>query len=471
MNNIKGLQGALWGGAALMAMTSGVQADELAALKGQLESLQSRVDSIEQAPAQGSQGPIGGTLLTFERGSRMAFVAPYAARDRGNANDDGGFTIAITPSADMPAPVAEIALYGYVKGDVIYDLDGNFNKFSFSMPGQDLRGEDDDGFVFLHANQSRFGIKSKVDTAVGQIRSRIEMDFYCASESSDFGPGFQGFGQTFCTRLRHAFGEWDLTPNWTLLAGQTDQTAMLSIVGVTTVDNYGDAGVNGGTRRAQMRLTYHDGPLSWAVSMERPEETSDTLIPDFGTYVQYDLAGGHQFIIAGQISDLGKEGRRDDERRLGWVVGGGANINLADIAMLTAGAQYTQGLTDRWLNQLDTGRRVCDINGEDCALMRGYGVTVGLTFNVNEITSINLEGGYAENLNADEGVIPLAESVWTVHGNLLWQPVKQVRLGWEVMWGKEDFHEVNNRCVIVGDGGDDCAVDSLRFQMGTWFYF
>jgi hypothetical protein len=30
---------------------------------------------------------------------------------------------------------------------------------------------------------------------------------------------------------------------------------------------------------------------------------------------------------------------------------------------------------------------------------------------------------------------------------------------------------VNNRCVIVGDGGDDCAVDSLRFQMGTWFYF
>ncbi len=68
-----------------------------------------------------------------------------------------------------------------------------------------------------------------------------------------------------------------------------------------------------------------------------------TRNPGFGTYVQYDLAGGHQFIIAGQISDLGKEGRRDDERRLGWVVGGGANINLADIAMLTAGAQSPRG--------------------------------------------------------------------------------------------------------------------------------
>ncbi len=469
MNNIKGLRRALLGGAALMAMTSGVQADELAALKSQLESLQSRVDSLAQ-PAPRSQAPAGASLVTFERGSRMDFVAPHAARDRGNANDDAGFTIAITPSADLPAPVAEIALYGYVKGDVIYDLDGNHNKFSFSMPGQDLTGADDDGFVFLHANQSRFGIKSKVDPSIGQIRSRIEMDFYCASESADLGPGFQGFGQTFCTRLRHAFGEWDLTPNWTLLVGQTDQTAMLSIVGVTTVDNYGDAGVNGGTRRAQMRLTYHDGPLSWAVSMERPEEVSDTLIPDFGSYVQYDLAGGHQFIIAGQISDLGEDGNRDNDRRLGWVIGGGANINLADIATLTAGAQYTQGLTDRWLNQLDTERRVCDINDEDCALMRGYGVTAGLIFNVNETASINVEGGYAENLNADEGVSPLADNVWTVHGNLLWQPVKQMRLGWEVMWGREDFRKVNNRCVMVG-AGDDCAEDSLRFQMGSWFYF
>ena len=65
----------------------------------------------------------------------------------------------------MPAPVAEIVVYGYVKGDVIYDLDGNYNKFSFSMPGQDRFDEDDDDFVFLHANQSRFGIKTKVDTA------------------------------------------------------------------------------------------------------------------------------------------------------------------------------------------------------------------------------------------------------------------------------------------------------------------
>jgi opacity protein-like surface antigen len=469
MNNIKGLRRALLGGAALIAMIPGVRADELAALKGQIEALQSRVDKFAQAPAPGVQAPAGTKVVSFERGSRMDFVAPGMARDRGNADDDAGFTIAITPSADLPAPVAEIALYGYVKGDVIYDLDGNANKFSFSMPGQDLSNGDDDEFVFLHAAQSRFGIKSKVDSAVGQIRTRIEMDFEqgdCREEDAT----------DFCPRMRHVYGEWDMTPNWTLLVGQTDQAAMLSIIGVTTVDFYGDAGINGGARHSQLRLTYHDGPLSWAVSMERPEEASNTLIPDFASFIQYDVAGGHQLIIAGQISDLGKERSGDGERRLGWVIGGGANVNLADIATLTAGAQYTRGLTERWLNQLDTARRACELDPvtfelEQCELIEGFGVTVGMTFNVNESTSINVEGGYAENLNADEGFIPLADHVWTVHGNLLWQPVKQMRMGWEVMWGKEGFPKENGRCVMPGKGGDDCTNDALRFQMGTWFFF
>src|SRR5262245_57283790 len=163
----------------------------------------------------------------------MDFVKQDPVRDRVNQNDDAGFTIAITPTADMPAPVAEIVVYGYVKGDVIYDVTGNGNKFSFSMPGSDRFDDEDDEFVFLHANQSRFGIKSKVDTAVGQIRSRIEMDFFAASESEEFGAAFLGLGQQNTIRLRQAYGEWDMTPNWTFLAGQTDQLETLSIIGVT----------------------------------------------------------------------------------------------------------------------------------------------------------------------------------------------------------------------------------------------
>src|SRR5262245_57858902 len=196
MTNTRWLRRALLGGVALtVAGTSGARADELSDLKAQLESLQSRVNTLEQQPVQqASNLPEGASFVTFERGSRMDFVKQDPVRDRVNQNDDAGFTIAVTPSADMPAPVAEIVVYGYVKGDVIYDFEGNTNHFSFSMPTADRFNEEDDQFVFLHANQSRFGIKSKVDTAVGQIRSRIEMDFFCAAESTDFGAAFEGLG-------------------------------------------------------------------------------------------------------------------------------------------------------------------------------------------------------------------------------------------------------------------------------------
>jgi hypothetical protein len=58
------LRKALLGGAALAVMTTGAQADELTALKAQLEALQNRVDTMEAAPANLE----GKSLLTFERG-------------------------------------------------------------------------------------------------------------------------------------------------------------------------------------------------------------------------------------------------------------------------------------------------------------------------------------------------------------------------------------------------------------------
>jgi sensor domain CHASE-containing protein len=36
---------------------------------------------------------------------------------------------------------------------------------------------DGDDHISLTAQQSRFGIKSKIDTAIGQIRTQIEADF------------------------------------------------------------------------------------------------------------------------------------------------------------------------------------------------------------------------------------------------------------------------------------------------------
>src|SRR6185436_18146606 len=89
MTNTKWLRRVLLGGVALtVAGTAGARADELSDLKAQLEALQSRVNTMEQQPAQASNLPPGASFVTFERGSRMDFVAQDRASDRVNQNDD-----------------------------------------------------------------------------------------------------------------------------------------------------------------------------------------------------------------------------------------------------------------------------------------------------------------------------------------------------------------------------------------------
>ena len=131
----------------------------------------------------------------------------------------------------------------------------------------------------------------------------------------------------------------------------------------------------------------------------------------------------------------------------------------------------------------------------DDSLQKAWGVTAGLTFNVNDTTSINIEGGYAQNVDADDNALLLVDNVATVHGNILWQPVKQMRLGWEVMWGRENFvddkvriddddvavasrnggHDDDKFCFrVFEDAGDrNCqdGSDALRIQFGAWFFF
>jgi hypothetical protein len=182
------------------------------------------------------------------------------------------------------------------------------------------------------------------------------------------------------------------------------------------------------------------------------------------------------------------------------VVGAGVNINLADIATFTAGGQYTEGLGTRWMNQLSSARVVCqnddfavdgtvlDIECDD--LQRAFGVLAGLTFNVTDTTTINVEGGYAQNIDAEDNDLLAVDNVYTVHANILWQPVKQMRLGWEVMWGRNEFvdpikidddkvHGLEDDlkiCRVLNDDDEengDCpdSSDALRFQFGAWFFF
>ena len=471
MTNTKWLRRALLGSVALGVMASGAQASELDELKAQLEALQGRVNQLEQQPAQMAL-PEGTSLLSISRGQAdLPNYGTQAARDAHNFPTDAGFTIAVTPTADLPAPIAEVVVYGFVKGDVIYDFDKDLGD-TFYVGGLWSSTGDNDSHIRLHAFQSRFGIRSRTDTAIGQIRTQIEGDFFGSP-----------FGDTGEFRLRHAYGEWDITPNWTFLAGQTWRTAVLLPIGVSTVDFSSSAGPNGFPRAAQVRLTYHSGPISWAVAIEAPTNTSTAKWPDLSSYLQFDAPGGHTFIVTGTVADARDTNFDfigDDE--VGWAVQAGANINLADIATLTVGGLYGEGGSEcAYLAQEVSGCDLFNSNKfflDDFISERGWGVLAGLSFGITDTTTFNVQYGITRLENdLDFFFSPDHVTVQTVHANILWRPVQQMQLGWEVMWGQYNFNDG-----LFFDGANFCGEDfdercpdnkddAIRAQFGAWFFF
>ena len=437
---------ALMGSAALGVLATAARADELTDLKAQLEALQSRVNTLEAAPAP--QAPAGGSNLVFKRGQgTMGDWGNEARRESaGFTPADRGFTVAITPSADLPAPVAEVTVYGYVKGDVMYtnrDVPSGTAERSFNphlLAGRPKNGEFD-----IQANQTRFGIRAKVDTAIGQIRARIEGDF----EGSPYGT-------TTNFRQRHTYGEWDITDNWTILIGQSWHIASLLPIGVSTVDFNG--GVVTYSRSPLVRLTYHSGPLTWAVGIGDPQSDHGDY-PNFGTYIQYDAAGGHQLVFAAEVSDI--DPLDAPKSGTSWVIAAGANINLGDIATLTTGANIGRGVTAR--RYIVEGFSSFDAAGNPTEV---WSAMAGVQFSVSETTTVNFQIGYADQHEsftssacaaAVQSAICVTD-VTSLHANILWRPVKQMRLGWEIAWGHNDYYAAASQSVIRG-------------QFGAWFFF
>jgi hypothetical protein len=452
------LSAALLATAAASMLSTAASADELTALKAQLDALQSRVNTMEAAPAI----PGNTSLMSYQRGfggNGFSKAERLLPQDAVSVNEDAGYTIAITPTADMPAPVAEITVYGYIGTHLHYAFDarhGDGNSFSVSTLAN--TGGD---HISLTAKQSRFGIRSKIDTAVGQIRTHISMDFNNNSNSGSIRP-----------RLRHAVGYWDMTPNWTFSAGQDGFTAALP-VGVATVDFNGP--LLSSSRAAQFRLTYTDGPLSWAVAIENPTFDSTTNMPNIASYLQYDIPGGHTFVVSGEIADWYNDGQTPDDGavphtdELAWVVQAGGNFNLADVATLSAGVGYGKGLlTNKFV--FEDGFANINAAGDP---LEAIAFTVGLSFGLTETTTFNTQFGYVNALEEQDtscastnpdGETPAATSgdckdkLWKVTANIMWQPVKQMRMGWEINYGEYTRY-------------DGTTEDGASAMFGTWFFF
>src|SRR6185312_13007152 len=161
---MKMMKWALLGGAAFAVMSTSAQADELTALKAQLETLQARVSQLEAQPA--ASMPSGFSLLSIRDGSNGT-VVPERQSDKVDA--DSGITLSVLPAADV-APTAEISVSGEIRTLLVYNDRGFFDGNDF------LDGEEGDGNVHLDVRvRGRLVVNGKVDTAVGEVGAHIRL--------------------------------------------------------------------------------------------------------------------------------------------------------------------------------------------------------------------------------------------------------------------------------------------------------
>jgi hypothetical protein len=451
----KWLRRALLGSVALGAMATGAQADDLTALKAQLEALQSRVNQLESTgPAASAGAPEGASYISFRRGSDLGWDMSNLIPADERLMDDRGFTVAITPTADLPAPIMEVAISGYVKADFLYDT---HNFMGDGHTGPVAIGGGDDENVRLHARQSRFRITSKSDTAVGQIRTLIETDFF-------------GAGNTL--RLRHAWGEWDMTPNTTFGAGQFWTNFYSQAGQINTIDFGAVKGTSDGiSRQSQFRITHRAGPATISVAVEDPGGNSfvpagassasstggDHDLPDLTARAAFSL-GSASVQVSGLVLenhlDSAGAGAGTSDSSIGYGLAAGVDIPFGEMITLYGHAAYTDGAS-RYISGGASYNAILSPGG-NLRNTELFGYAVGASFKLSEASTIN--AGYSAVHVTDNRAASSIKSEEKVHVNYLWQPVSKLRMGVEGIWQEDTY----------GGGLDD---DNIRLQFATWFFF
>lgn len=345
-------------------------------------------------------------------------------------------------------------LYGYGKLDFIYDVDADLGPLVTHSKIR-LDGENGpDGHTNLQAIESRLGVKTTTDTAMGEVRTVFEGDFY--------GNGGGSF------RLRHAYGEWN-----GILAGQT-WSNFGNFLGTTpTIDFLGQVGQTVITRQSQVRYT--TGGLSIALEDPgalggsaallpisgnppvSPDATIENNLPDLT--VQYKAsAGAVSFAVSGMARQLSiyDAGTDDEESTFGYGAGLSAKIALSEGLSIQSSLVYGDGIGG-YLYANPGAPAYYDPASGDVEAITAYGGTLGLSAAMGP-GSFNLGYGLAQadwDDAEDAGLVAASQNERhsSVYANYIWSPIGGVSYGIEA--------GLHSRETVSGDDGDAVRIQGM----------
>lgn len=261
------------------------RADTLDDLKAQIEALQRKVVDLEQRQAgRDREAPAPANVVT------------------------GGAT---KGSFRLPGSDTSITLGGYAKLDAVFsnpsagvDNRADLQLDPSSIPVGPNAGAHEHNQVKFGARETRLFVKTNTPTALGELDTHVEFDFYGAD-------GNESVSNSHGLRLRHAYGTLGR-----FLAGQTWTDFMNPAALPETLDFGGPAG-QVFERQAQVRWTQPFAasrtPGKWSIALENPEtvvqadagsvRADDDHVPDLTGQVAFDTPRG-KFSVHGLLRQI-----------------------------------------------------------------------------------------------------------------------------------------------------------------------
>ena len=311
---------------------------------------------------------------------------------------------------------ANINIYGFVRGDANYIIEGgddDFNKVNTSdgSTKDKLRAT---------AKTTRIGLD--FDTPVGdaKVGGKVEVDF-------------AGNGANENLRIRHAYLTYN---NW--LFGQTTSN-FLAGHAPEMIDFNTNAG-GGTTRIPQVRYNYKFGPSTQLfVAAEEGNSTGDSIkysLPVLTAKVVQGFADGRGS-ASGRVLVENYKSEKADDNQTGWGVAAGADFKVADPLKLFADASYVVGNS----NYLYGSNSAYAVVGNDIEQNEFAAVQVGGTYKIlpNLRTTLAYGALFADDgteyAKANTGANEKVQQAWL---NVIYSPAKPIDLGVEYINGKRD---------------------------------
>lgn len=348
-----------------------------------------------------------------------------------------------TPQQSAAAPKAlstksdtEVKLYGFVRGDANYIIEGSAGDFSDVAK---TNGQTNDKFVAT-AKTTRIGLDFKTNVEGAEIGGKLESDFAGTNDSF---------------RVRQAYLTYK---NW--LIGQT-QSTFLSNHAPFMIDF--STNVGGGTTRLPMiRYGFDLSPATQLfLAAEKPNssaghnelnakgetvsvEHNKSSAPTLTAKLVHNFDDKKGNASARALVEVTKDESVND-RKAGWGLAAGTTYQVLEPLKATIDVSYTQGVNGILYGTNANAAFVHDADNRNIEQNEIWAVQTGLTYSIlpNLKTSVGYgalfadkDSDYADLINATAN--KKVQQAWL---NLVYSPVKPLEFGVEYVNGeRKDFN-------------------------------